>query len=74
MHLDANEPAPLDRSLRLDFEVDLGLTLGPLRYGRHDPTIRLGRGIAWRATRTRDGAATVRISRGRDGWRKGVGE
>ena len=63
------EAAPVDRLQRLDFEVDLGLTLGPLRHGPGDPTIRLERGIAWRATRTADGPASLRIARARDGWR-----
>ncbi|MFV2064214.1 MAG: DNA-3-methyladenine glycosylase [Chloroflexota bacterium] len=68
-HIRLDSTAPVDRWLRLDFEVELALTLGPLRYGPGDPTMRIARGIVWRATRTRDGAATVRISRGRNGWR-----
>lgn len=66
---DANEPASLDRYERLDFEVDLGLTLGPLRHGPNDPTIRFERDVVWRATRTPEGPATLRISRGKEGWR-----
>jgi 3-methyladenine DNA glycosylase/8-oxoguanine DNA glycosylase len=41
--------------------VDLGLTLGPLRRGRGDPTTRVGPdGSWWRATRTPQGPATAR--------------
>jgi 3-methyladenine DNA glycosylase/8-oxoguanine DNA glycosylase len=36
------------------------LTLAPLRRGPGDPTMRLGREV-WRATRTPDGPATMRI-------------
>jgi 3-methyladenine DNA glycosylase/8-oxoguanine DNA glycosylase len=64
-----NETPAVDRMLRLDFDVDPVLTLRPLRHGPRDPTIRFERGVVWRATRTIDGAATVRIARGRDGWR-----
>jgi 3-methyladenine DNA glycosylase/8-oxoguanine DNA glycosylase len=38
---------------------DLALTLAPLRRGAGDPTLRLGRGQAWRATQTVDGPATI---------------
>lgn len=41
--------------------LDLSLTLRPLQHGRHDPTLRLGRGEAWRATRTPEGPATQQI-------------
>ncbi|MFF9345304.1 DNA-3-methyladenine glycosylase family protein [Streptomyces sp. NPDC014773] len=40
---------------------DLGLTLGPLRRGPHDPTFRVTEdGSVWRATRTPEGPATLR--------------
>lgn len=43
--------------------VDLGLTLGPLRRGPGDPTFRTTPdGSVWRATRTPQGPATLRVS------------
>lgn len=49
-------------TLRLDVPLDLPLTLAPLAHGRGDPTIRLGRDAAWRATRTPHGPATLRLA------------
>ncbi|MFD3721088.1 DNA-3-methyladenine glycosylase family protein [Streptomyces sp. NPDC058674] len=44
--------------------VDLGLTLGPLRRGPGDPTFRATPdGSVWRATRTPQGPATLRVLR-----------
>ena len=41
-------------------DIDLRLTLGPLRHGPQDPTMRLARdGEAWRALLTPDGPATA---------------
>ena len=45
------------------FPLDLALTLGPLRHGLGDPTIRLDRAGVWRATRTPAGPATLHVSR-----------
>lgn len=59
----------IDAVVSLDFEVDPGLTLGELRHGPSDPTIRFERGVVWRASRYSTGPATVRISRAADGWR-----
>ena len=43
--------------------LDLGLTLGPLRRGPADPTFRTTPdGSVWRATRTPDGPATLRVA------------
>jgi 3-methyladenine DNA glycosylase/8-oxoguanine DNA glycosylase len=42
--------------------IDLPLSLAPLAHGRGDPTIRIDRWGAWRATRTPDGPATMRIT------------
>jgi len=42
-------------------QLDLRRTLAPLSRGPRDPTIRLGAGRAWRATRTPDGPATVAL-------------
>jgi 3-methyladenine DNA glycosylase/8-oxoguanine DNA glycosylase len=41
--------------------LDLGLTLGPVAHGRGDPTIRFGPDGIWRATRTPEGPATLRL-------------
>ena len=41
--------------------LDLGLTLGPLQRGRFDPTCRIERSAAVRATRTPDGPVTLEI-------------
>ncbi|KJK43213.1 MULTISPECIES: DNA-3-methyladenine glycosylase family protein [unclassified Streptomyces] len=57
-----------------DGPVDLGLTLGPLRRGPGDPTFRTTPdGSVWRATRTPEGPATLRVSRtGRTGTEIGA--
>ena len=41
--------------------IDLPLTLAPIAHGRGDPTIRFGPDGIWRATRTPDGPATLRL-------------
>jgi 3-methyladenine DNA glycosylase/8-oxoguanine DNA glycosylase len=46
---------------RLRGPLDLRLTLAPLRCGATDPTFRFQGATAWRATRTADGPATVRL-------------
>jgi 3-methyladenine DNA glycosylase/8-oxoguanine DNA glycosylase len=43
------------------FPLRLGLTLAPLRHGPGDPTMRLEPGVAWRATRTALGPATLHL-------------
>src|SRR5882762_4924976 len=48
------------RTIEVPFAIDLGRSLGPLRVGRHDPTIHLADDVVVRATRTPDGPATVR--------------
>jgi 3-methyladenine DNA glycosylase/8-oxoguanine DNA glycosylase len=48
-------------ALDLDVPLDLGLTLRPLWRGPLDPTTRLWRDIAIRATRTADGPATIAV-------------
>lgn len=45
---------------------DLALTLAPLRRGAGDPTLRLGPGRAWRATRTAEGPATIALVQASD--------
>ena len=52
------------RVLRPAFPLDLGLTLGRLRRGRHDPTARIFQAEVWRATRTPDGPATLHLLAG----------
>ena len=64
------EEAPaVDRLTQLAFEVDPVLTMGPLEHGPRDPTLRFEAGVIWRATRTTEGAATLRLTRARNGWR-----
>ena len=41
--------------------IDLPLTLGPIAHGRGDPSIRFGPDGIWRATRTPEGPATIRL-------------
>lgn len=59
----------IDTLVHLPFEVDAALTLGPLRHGPHDPTIRFEGAVAWWATHTPHGPATLRLAPGRAGWR-----
>jgi 3-methyladenine DNA glycosylase/8-oxoguanine DNA glycosylase len=58
---------PLRTRLRTRLPVDLRLTLGPLWRGWRDPSMRLGDGEVWRATRTPLGAATLRLQSTADG-------
>jgi len=53
---------PLSTTVRIPAPYDLMLTLSPLRRALGDPTMRLGRGQAVRATRTPDGPATTRMT------------
>ena len=58
--------------------IDLPLSLAPLAHGRGDPTVRLERWGAWRATRTPEGPATMRfVARGSaitvSAWGQGAG-
>jgi 3-methyladenine DNA glycosylase/8-oxoguanine DNA glycosylase len=53
----------LQTVLRPRLQVDLGLTLWPLRRGTGDPSMRAERpAVWWRATRTPDGPATARYA------------
>jgi 3-methyladenine DNA glycosylase/8-oxoguanine DNA glycosylase len=45
----------------IDPRTDLRATLAVYRYGRADPTTRIGANEFWRATLTPDGPATVRV-------------
>ncbi len=49
------------RTLQPTHPLDLLRTLGPLRHGPHDPTIRLVQGEAWRASRTPEGPSTLHV-------------
>ncbi|MER7521131.1 DNA-3-methyladenine glycosylase 2 family protein [Streptomyces sp. NPDC126499] len=66
-HIPVPAPRPQAHSRRLPDqlgaeELDLGLTLGPLRRGPADPTFRAAAdGSVWRASRTPEGAGTLRV-------------
>ena len=50
------------RAFAVDGPLDLRLTMGPLRRGGLDPSMRIeSNGVVWRATRTPDGLASMRI-------------
>jgi 3-methyladenine DNA glycosylase/8-oxoguanine DNA glycosylase len=49
------------RSIPVEAPYDLAGTLFPLRRGTGDPTMRIDSGEVWRAARTPDGPATLRI-------------
>ena len=62
----------------LPFPLDLDLTLGLLQRGPSDPTIRFEAGEVWRAARTPEGAASLRLRLGSavlraDAWGPGAG-
>ena len=48
-------------TLSLPFPLDLDLTLGQLQRGPSDPTIRFGPNEVWRAARTPQGPASLRL-------------
>ena len=68
-----------ERAWRPDGPLDVATTLAPLLRGQSDPSARLERdGAFWRATRTPEGAATLRITRRGDdvhfaAWGPGAG-
>ncbi|MGZ8474608.1 MAG: DNA-3-methyladenine glycosylase family protein [Candidatus Limnocylindria bacterium] len=53
--------APAERRIALRGPLDLATTLGPLRHGAGDRTIRLTGGETWIAFRTTGGPATLRL-------------
>lgn len=53
-------------SFPLPGPIDLALTLRRARHGSYDPTARIAPTEAWRATRTREGPATQRLTIERD--------
>jgi 3-methyladenine DNA glycosylase/8-oxoguanine DNA glycosylase len=56
----ATSPAVSD-GIRLERPLDLWDTLWPVRVGPFDPSLKLGRREAWRATRTPHGPAAERL-------------
>jgi 3-methyladenine DNA glycosylase/8-oxoguanine DNA glycosylase len=71
-------PPDASTTLPLPFPLDLDLTLGPLQRGPSDPTIRFAPDGVWRAARTPDGPATLRLQHGgsrlvADAWGAGAG-
>src|SRR5437764_2675792 len=71
-------PPDATARLPLSFPLDLELTLGGLQRGPADPTIRFDANQVWRAARTPDGPATMRLSRvgtglTADAWGAGAG-
>ena len=48
--------------IRLNHPVDLRRTLFPLIRGKGDPTTRVDGPTVWRAMRTEDGPATLRLT------------
>jgi len=51
----------MQRKIHLDRPIDLRRTLGPLRRGGADPTIRFEPDGVWRATLTPDGPAAEHL-------------
>jgi 3-methyladenine DNA glycosylase/8-oxoguanine DNA glycosylase len=56
------DAAPLERTLRTSRPISLRLTLGQLRRGRGDPSMRVGPDGVWRATRSAQGPVTTHIT------------
>ncbi len=52
------------RSIPIEEPYDLARTLFPLRRGTGDPTMRIEGHEAWRAARTPEGPATLRLQQG----------
>jgi 3-methyladenine DNA glycosylase/8-oxoguanine DNA glycosylase len=55
-------PPDAAATLELPFALDLNLTLGSLRRGPADPTIRFDGDRVWRAARTPEGPGSLRLS------------
>ena len=55
------------RTIPVEVPYDLAGTLFPLRRGTGDPTMRVSAGEVWRAARTPEGAATLRLVQSGDG-------
>jgi len=70
-------PPDASATLPLPFPLDLAQTLGPLRHGPSDPTIRFESNGIWLAARAPDGPASVRLQHGgnrlvADAWGAGA--
>lgn len=59
--LPASAAPDLATTFELGVPLDLAATLAPVAHGHGDPTIRIAAGEAWRATRTPEGPAALRI-------------
>jgi 3-methyladenine DNA glycosylase/8-oxoguanine DNA glycosylase len=60
-----NSPLPssdAEARIALAHPLDVVATLAPLAHGRHDPTIQFTADGVWRAMRTVDGPATLRVA------------
>ncbi|KQX52432.1 MULTISPECIES: DNA-3-methyladenine glycosylase [unclassified Streptomyces] len=67
-HTPVPAPAPVTDAAVTPADLDLGLTLGPLRRGPADPTFRVTPdGSVWRASRTPEGPGTLRVRAGATG-------
>lgn len=69
---------PRSATLRLNGPLDARLTFALHRHGPRDPTIRIEADGLWRATRTPDGPATIRLDISKDvvdarAWGPGAG-
>ena len=53
------------RMIPVEEPYDLAATLFPLRRGTGDPTMRIEGGTVWRAARTPEGPATLRLDQGK---------
>ncbi len=58
----AGAAAPAERTIRSARPISLRHTLGPLRRGGGDPSMRMGGDGVWRATRTPEGTVTTHIT------------
>ena len=53
--------SPHERSIQVTEAIDLARSIGGLRFGLGDPTARVDETGIWRATRTPEGPATLRV-------------
>ncbi len=57
------------RAIPIEEPYDLAATMFPIRRGTGDPTMRIDGGTVWRAARTPEGPATLRLEQVGDGVR-----
>ena len=60
-------PEERTRAIPIEEPYDLAATMFPIRRGTGDPTMRIDGGTVWRAARTPDGPATLRLEQVGDG-------